>query len=54
LAILFKNYDPAPPEKKYSWEEEEDNVEDDGEQTEGDGTASKQSNSASGVDGEQR
>ena len=43
LAILFKNYDPAPPEKKYSWEDEEDNLEDDGEHTEGDGTASKQS-----------
>jgi membrane associated rhomboid family serine protease len=36
LAILFKTYDPAPPEKKYTWEDEEDNVEDDdGEQTEG-------------------
>jgi membrane associated rhomboid family serine protease len=35
LAILFKTYDPAPPEKKYSWEDEGDNVEDDGEQTEG-------------------
>lgn len=35
LAIIFKTYDPAPPEKKYSWEDEGDNVEDDGEQTEG-------------------
>ncbi len=34
LAILFKNYDPALPEKKYSWEDEEENVENDGEQTE--------------------
>ena len=34
LAILFKNHDPAPPEKKYSWENEEDSVENDGEQTE--------------------
>ena len=35
LAIIFKTCDPAPPEKKYSWEDEGDNVEDDGEQTEG-------------------
>ena len=34
LAILFKTHDPAPPEKKYSWEDEEDNMEDDAEQTE--------------------
>jgi hypothetical protein len=24
LAIVLKNRDPAPPAKKYSWEEEED------------------------------
>jgi len=35
LAIIFKTYDPAPPEKKYSWEDAGDNVEDDGEQNEG-------------------
>lgn len=35
LAIVFKTYDPAPPEKKYSWEDEGDNVDGDGEWTEG-------------------
>lgn len=34
LAILFKTYDPAPPEKKYSWEDEGDNVEEEAEQAE--------------------
>ena len=34
LAILFKTYDPAPPEKKYSWEDEADNMEEEGEQAE--------------------
>ena len=33
LAILFKTYDPAPPEKKYSWDDEGDRVEEEGEQT---------------------
>jgi membrane associated rhomboid family serine protease len=28
MAFLLKNHDPAPPEKKYSWEYEEDNPED--------------------------
>jgi hypothetical protein len=23
LAVLLRNYDPYPPEKKYSWEEDE-------------------------------
>lgn len=35
LAILFKTRDPAPPEKKYSWEEEGANAEENGEQTAG-------------------
>jgi len=34
LAILFKTYDPAPPKKKYSWEDEEEDLENDGVQTE--------------------
>ena len=34
LAILFKAHDPAPPEKKYSWEDESDNMEEEGEQDE--------------------
>jgi hypothetical protein len=34
LAIIFKTYDPAPPEKKYSWEVETDNAQEEGEQTE--------------------
>ena len=25
-AIIFRNRDPKPPEKKYSWEEEEDDT----------------------------
>jgi len=27
LAFLFKNHDPAPPEKKYSWEDKADDAE---------------------------
>jgi membrane associated rhomboid family serine protease len=26
LAVVFKNHDPAPPEKKYSWETEDDDA----------------------------
>ena len=29
LALLFRNLDPRPPEKKYSWEEEGDDADDD-------------------------
>jgi membrane associated rhomboid family serine protease len=28
LAILLKNHDPAPPPRKYSWEEEDEELED--------------------------